>query len=117
MWSGFGPWSKCSVTCGEGLQQRKRKILQQARNGGERCNGNGVETRSCSEPECPGTNILDLRSQTFATYVIKPHAKLKSSINIFFFLNFQLIVNGIDSVRGLNVALHVAKVSKEEPEE
>jgi hypothetical protein len=54
VWSGYGGWSRCSVTCGDGLQQRKRKILQQARNGGKRCDGDGIDTRSCSKQECPG---------------------------------------------------------------
>ena len=60
VWSGYGSWSRCSVTCGDGLQQRKRKILQQARNGGKRCEGNGIDTRTCSKAECPGMYQLVL---------------------------------------------------------
>ena len=56
LWSGFGSWSRCSVTYGEGKQQRKRKILQQAVNGGQRCQGQGIDTRTCTEQACSGKN-------------------------------------------------------------
>ena len=53
LWSGFGEWSRCSVSCGTGTQQRKRMVLQKAKHGGLECQGNPVETRPCSQPECP----------------------------------------------------------------
>jgi hypothetical protein len=53
LWSGFGAWSRCSVSCGSGTEQRKRMVLQPARNGGQECIGDTVETRSCSQPSCP----------------------------------------------------------------
>ena len=55
LWSGYGEWSRCSVSCGTGTQQRKRMILQKAKNGGLECRGDPIETRSCSQPRCPGT--------------------------------------------------------------
>ena len=58
LWSGYGEWSRCSVSCGTGTQQRKRMILQKAKNGGSECNGDPIETRSCSQPRCPGTLLF-----------------------------------------------------------
>ena len=54
LWSGFGQWSRCSVSCGTGTEQRKRMVLQQAKNGGEKCSGEAVETKPCKQPSCPG---------------------------------------------------------------
>ena len=54
LWSGFGQWSRCSVSCGIGTQQRKRMVLQKAKNGGDECSGEAVETRPCTQPLCPG---------------------------------------------------------------
>ena len=54
LWSGFGQWSRCSVSCGTGTEQRKRMVLQQAKNGGEKCTGEAVETKPCKQPSCPG---------------------------------------------------------------
>ena len=54
LWSGFGEWSRCSVSCGTGTQQRKRMVLQKAKNGGLQCRGDAIETRPCSQPDCPG---------------------------------------------------------------
>ena len=59
---GYGPWSEygsCSVTCGEGVQERKRicdhPIPQFA---GLRCDqlelGPDSETKSCKMENCPG---------------------------------------------------------------
>uniref|UniRef100_H2YNM4 ShKT domain-containing protein n=1 Tax=Ciona savignyi TaxID=51511 RepID=H2YNM4_CIOSA len=51
--NGFTTWSEfgqCSVTCGEGVQERRRTCeLEQG------CNGVTVETRSCQVRTCPGT--------------------------------------------------------------
>ena len=45
--------------CGAGTQQRKRMVLQPARNGGLDCVGGPVESRPCSQVACPGnTNTL-----------------------------------------------------------
>ena len=56
-WSSFGEWSRCSVSCGAGTQQRKRMVLQPARNGGLECVGEPIESRPCSQVACPGMNI------------------------------------------------------------
>merc|ERR1712154_459977 len=53
LWSGFTGWSKCSSTCGVGLQRRQRKVLQPAQGGGKRCQGKNEETRACQSAPCP----------------------------------------------------------------
>ena len=58
----YGPWSnfgECSVTCGDGVQQRDRKCNNPAPLfGGLSCDklelGPNVETRVCSKRMCPG---------------------------------------------------------------
>ena len=45
----WGPWSKCSVTCGSGMQTRT--IVKQAQFGGKECNGN--KKQRCGIKPCP----------------------------------------------------------------
>ena len=109
LWSGYGGWSRCSVTCGEGKQQRKRKILQPARNGGRRCTGNGIETRPCnSQIACPGKRLRGNSSSPISAK--SKLCSLKWFIVIFL---FQLIVSGIALEHGQNVVPPVAKAFKE----
>ena len=51
-WGDFGKWSKCSVTCGEGMQTGIRSILRRPRNGGRRCRGSKFMVRPCNDAEC-----------------------------------------------------------------
>ncbi|XP_071981209.1 properdin-like isoform X2 [Engystomops pustulosus] len=46
-WSVWGSWSPCSVTCSEGVQDRRRTCI-----GHGFCPGKHLEVRSCSEHEC-----------------------------------------------------------------
>ena len=50
MWSDWGPYSSCSVSCGDGNKQRSRTCL----NGiiGQDCIGNDSQTVSCNEQDC-----------------------------------------------------------------
>jgi len=54
LWSGFSDWSSCSSSCGEGVQNRLRKVLQPARNEGLECGGEEREERKCKTEACPG---------------------------------------------------------------
>nr|DBA18217.1 TPA: hypothetical protein GDO54_016492 [Pyxicephalus adspersus] len=48
------PWQSCSVTCGQGVQKRKRLCDNPApANGGLYCQGEESETRSCQNKPCP----------------------------------------------------------------
>ncbi|XP_019647720.1 PREDICTED: platelet endothelial aggregation receptor 1-like [Branchiostoma belcheri] len=47
-WSGWSPWSACSVTCGSGTQTRKRTCTDPApANGGATCEGPARDTQDC----------------------------------------------------------------------
>ena len=52
--SSWGEWSKCSKSCGNGLQERTRTIVTEAQNGGKACVGNTKDTRLCNNRGCPG---------------------------------------------------------------
>jgi len=50
--SGFGAWSACSETCGDGTQTRERSVTQDPMYNGTACPAL-VETRSCKDRDCP----------------------------------------------------------------
>ena len=52
-WSRFSDWSECSVSCGGGIQRRRRTVLVEAERGGRRCIGRTEETRICKTDICP----------------------------------------------------------------
>ena len=58
VWSAFGDWGDCSVSCGPGgVERRRRKMLQQAKGGGRPCRAeDAVETRLCRRTprQCSG---------------------------------------------------------------
>ncbi|XP_056015238.1 SCO-spondin-like [Ostrea edulis] len=50
-WSSYGP---CSVTCGGGKQERSRSCSNPApKDGGDKCPGSSVSSRSCNTNGCP----------------------------------------------------------------
>ncbi|NXU36207.1 AGRB2 protein, partial [Drymodes brunneopygia] len=51
-WLEWGPWSRCSVTCATGTQQRTRKCSVSA-HGWAECRGAHADARECSNPTCP----------------------------------------------------------------
>ncbi|MBN3305364.1 AGRB2 protein, partial [Amia calva] len=50
-WLDWGPWSRCSVTCSNGTQQRTRRCSVSV-HGWAECKGPHAETRDCSKSEC-----------------------------------------------------------------
>ncbi|XP_035688793.1 SCO-spondin-like [Branchiostoma floridae] len=54
VWSNWGPWSGCSVTCGTGTRSRDRICTNPApANGGADCDGPGREIQQCNAVPCP----------------------------------------------------------------
>ncbi len=51
VWSNWGSWSLCSVTCGEGNKTRDRVCEQKY--GGRHCAGSIVDVQLCTAIECP----------------------------------------------------------------
>ncbi|KAJ7361882.1 hypothetical protein OS493_014527 [Desmophyllum pertusum] len=53
-YTGWSPWSQCSVTCGNGTQQRYRSCTNPPpANNGTSCTGSDKETRICTTEICP----------------------------------------------------------------
>ncbi|KAL7977859.1 hypothetical protein Chor_010811 [Crotalus horridus] len=58
-WSGWGRWSPCSQSCGEGVQYRFRECSNPPpQNGGRGCAGGGEQQRPCLNREvCAGVGL------------------------------------------------------------
>ncbi|XP_035291447.1 hemicentin-1 [Anguilla anguilla] len=53
--SSWGNWGPCSVTCGQGVQERIRLCNNPVpANGGRPCEGQSTDSRSCHSKLCPG---------------------------------------------------------------
>uniref|UniRef100_A0A671TT63 Adhesion G protein-coupled receptor B2 n=1 Tax=Sparus aurata TaxID=8175 RepID=A0A671TT63_SPAAU len=52
-WLEWGPWSRCSVTCNTGTQQRQRRCSSSV-HGWAECKGPHQESRDCANPSCSG---------------------------------------------------------------
>ena len=52
VWLEWSEWSTCSVSCGEGIEERTRGQIP-AQHGGKPCVGDSVETTPCSKDPCP----------------------------------------------------------------
>lgn len=52
-WLEWGPWGPCSTSCANGTQQRSRKCSV-AGPAWATCSGALIDTRECSNLECPG---------------------------------------------------------------
>uniref|UniRef100_A0A3B3CKA1 Adhesion G protein-coupled receptor B2 n=1 Tax=Oryzias melastigma TaxID=30732 RepID=A0A3B3CKA1_ORYME len=50
-WLEWGPWSRCSVTCNPGVQQRQRRCSASV-HGWAECKGPHQESRECANPSC-----------------------------------------------------------------
>ena len=52
-WSEWESWSECTKTCGGGSHTAKRKIIQEASNGGKYCIESSTKTEACHAHPCP----------------------------------------------------------------
>ncbi len=60
-WSGWGPWTSCSVTCGTGTQTRTRTCTNPAPDcGGSYCPGSDSDNLECQKVNCPGKKLLSV---------------------------------------------------------
>ncbi|ESO86118.1 hypothetical protein LOTGIDRAFT_148189, partial [Lottia gigantea] len=54
----WSDWTGCSVTCGKGTSTRSRTCINS--NFKNDCKGKSQEKQSCVEPECPGTDVINI---------------------------------------------------------
>ncbi|XP_062584887.1 uncharacterized protein LOC134246515 [Saccostrea cucullata] len=60
LWGEWGFWSSCSVSCGNGTQQRSRVCNNPVPdNGGMDCHDSSTEKKSCNERKCPECSTLE----------------------------------------------------------
>lgn len=52
VWEDWSDWSECSTTCEAGTTHRERSIAKAAINGGDACQGDTVEERTCNQDVC-----------------------------------------------------------------
>ena len=55
MWSNWGAWDTCTVTCGGGTNSRNRTCDNPAPSyGGATCDGESSDDDDCATDPCPG---------------------------------------------------------------
>ena len=54
-WGGWRPVSRCSVTCGQGIQKRKRLCVHTYGVSIRGCDGESTMSKKCVRPPCTGT--------------------------------------------------------------
>ena len=81
-WSTWGSWSSCSKTCGDGSSQRRRTVAKYAQNGGNKCVGSHLATKTCITKSCPGmiVNLGAIHSSYTSMYFIHNLVKHLTSL-------------------------------------
>ena len=55
VWTSWGPWSECTVSCGGGTMKRTRLCVPSS-DGSTNCQGSSEKTSTCSMAGCPGNH-------------------------------------------------------------
>ena len=66
-WNSWQPWSVCNVTCGGGSSMRTR-LCQKPEFGGQECDGEKAETKTCNEHHCPSRLTTHFPHSAIDTY-------------------------------------------------
>ncbi|XP_063695438.1 SCO-spondin-like [Bolinopsis microptera] len=70
-WSDFGEWSVCSADCGGGSQSRSKTCTNPSpANGGQECEGENEETRTCNPEPCHGFSLVDENGEAVGAGVL-----------------------------------------------
>ncbi|XP_029699517.1 A disintegrin and metalloproteinase with thrombospondin motifs 8 isoform X3 [Takifugu rubripes] len=68
-WSLWGPWRRCSRTCGGGVEFSYRECTDpEPRNGGKYCEGQRVQYQSCNTQACPDHSAKSFREEQCEKY-------------------------------------------------
>ena len=75
MWSSWGRWSSCSMSCGKGIRQRRRTITRNSKHGGKKCSGSKMIKQYCNTKKCSGMiNLITSRTliliQLYLIYLV-----------------------------------------------
>ena len=79
-YTSWSAWSKCSATCGSGIQERTRTCTHpKPLNGGKSCAllGPAVETQSCNSQPCP-SKFYQIKSQIIIGHKVLHNKKAVS---------------------------------------
>ena len=79
-YTSWSAWSKCSATCGSGIQERTRTCTHpKPLNGGKSCAllGPAVETQSCNSQPCP-SKFYQIKSQIIIAHKVLHNKKAVS---------------------------------------
>eukprot|EP00931_Biecheleriopsis_adriatica_P049028 TRINITY_DN28353_c0_g1_i1.p1 TRINITY_DN28353_c0_g1~~TRINITY_DN28353_c0_g1_i1.p1 ORF type:complete len:1538 (+),score=223.45 TRINITY_DN28353_c0_g1_i1:91-4704(+) len=73
-------WGTCDRTCGIGQARRQRQITVFAKNGGEGCPGLLMETKGCTQEECPilNTEVSEWSSWGACSVTCGPGIQMKT---------------------------------------